>query len=1197
MNDTTKLVVGNIVLLVVYYIAAHVSLSLSFPTTGGIPLWVFTGVSLGAVLIWGYWLLPATFIGGLIFGIKLVGMGDFSSVIACLLVGIQSGIYVWLSTWLLRKTKLWPNLLIKDIEIIKSFLLTATLSLIVISAFLGFQRVIGLLPVVHLLDTILLWWAGAIIGIVLLTPITLVLCAKPRDEWKGRFFSVALSLSILLLITIIILYSAKQNDQEARWDKFNEYVGAAHNSVEVELSKNNLLLHAMKTYFRNTSFESSEKFNGYTHDLSDYQSSMAGVAWIDYVLHQNRLGYESKHGGEIVELEMSGRQKLAEMRPDYFVIRHSHVSNQYIKAIEQRKDMNMFDLCFSPERTAICQQAVNNQKIMLLPPILEKYDKNKRFVSILPVMGSGDNLIGMVAHMYNYKSLFNVVSQSISGAWIGLRVVDISNSEQVDILFDSQKPNIHSDNPLEIIKVIEMGGRQWQLSYQPTPYFMHTYSNGTLYWILASAAVILSLMSGFLLAITGRMQQVRQEVVSKTKEIKKSEDKFRQLVEGIQGEYILYSHDAEGVFTYVSPSIEKILGYSQDESMKHYAFFMTDSPLNELVEGYTQKVLDGDDGVSYELEAFSKQGSKHIFKIREHAKRDDNGHIIGVDGIAHDITQSKFERLQLEKLSLAVENSPNAVVITDLEGIIEYVNPKFTEIGGYSSSEVMGIKPLLFQEESSPDGVYDDFIKTAFSGKEWKGEFERKRKNGELYWSLERLCPLFNEKGVMTHFVGTQEDITKEKQLREEKSYQASHDVLTGLINRREFEPRLERTVASAKHNKSEHALAFIDLDRFKVINDTCGHMAGDELLRQIGNLLLTQIRQRDSLARLGGDEFALIIEHCGIEQAYDACQKIIDSFAEFRFRWEEHVFSVGLSIGLTSIDQYAQGGDEVMRRADLACYLAKDMGRNRVEVHAEHSDKLKQRKNDLQWEDEINAALYLNRFLLYAQAITPLQTDTKYSRYEILLRLKMPDDTIVTPGAFLPAAERYNLATKIDHWVIQNTLLWMEKHVDQLTHIDTLSINLSGQSLGNVELLTFIIDAFEKGKIEAKKITFEITETAAIANLREATNFMDKLVAFGCHFSLDDFGSGLSSFAYLKNIKVDTLKIDGMFVKDMLDYPIDQEMVKSINGIGHVMGLKTIAEFVEDEKTADKLREIGVDYAQGYAFGKPVPVDDILKQ
>ena len=548
---------------------------------------------------------------------------------------------------------------------------------------------------------------------------------------------------------------------------------------------------------------------------------------------------------------------------------------------------------------------------------------------------------------------------------------------------------------------------------------------------------------------------------------------------------------------------------------------------------------------------------------------------------------------ELKKLSLAVEYSPNAVMITDHKAHIEYINPKFTEITGFSSEDIIGKKPDLFELTDSNLEMWD----TLMSKQEWRGEMQNKKKNGDTYWARQFVVPITNDAGDITHFVSMHEDITESKRINEEMSHRASHDMLTGLINRSEFEHRLSRVVVTAQKDFTTHALCFLDLDQFKVVNDTSGHIAGDELLRQLGTLLRSHIRQRDTLARIGGDEFAILMEHCGIDQASRAAEAVRKLIENFQFDWEGRSYHIGVSIGVALITNSTKDSTEVLKHADLACYTAKDHGRNRIHVYHNDDENQAKQESDIHWAARATEAMENDHFLLYVQPIEPLSDPNATTAYEVLLRLKDPNgDIIIPPGAFLPAVERYNLACKVDLWVIDTLFKWVAEHASQLKNIHHFSINLSGQSLGDEALLGHVVTLLNNKTLPADKITFEITETAAISNLRDATNFMTILKSHGCSFALDDFGSGLSSFAYLKNLPVEYLKIDGMFVKDIIDDPIDAAMVRSINDIGHVMNMKTIAEFVENNAIKQQLIEIGIDYAQGYGISPPFPLDELLK-
>jgi diguanylate cyclase (GGDEF)-like protein len=430
---------------------------------------------------------------------------------------------------------------------------------------------------------------------------------------------------------------------------------------------------------------------------------------------------------------------------------------------------------------------------------------------------------------------------------------------------------------------------------------------------------------------------------------------------------------------------------------------------------------------------------------------------------------------------------------------------------------------------------------------------------------------------------------------QKELTYQANHDVLSGLVNRRGFELHLSHAMETKQAENTEHVFCYLDLDQFKVINDTCGHIAGDELLRQISQVLKKHIRKHDVLARLGGDEFGILMVNCGVEDAKSIAQKLIDNVSLYRFLWENKPFAISVSIGIAPVSDCINNANALLRNADIACYAAKDAGRNCFRIYTESVLDIAKVQGEMQWVTKINWALENNKFCLYAQIIQPnVLTDTCGFHYEVLLRMVDESGLLVSPNAFLRAAERYHLMTKIDKWVIRNQFDYLSKNPEHLALLELCSINLSGPSLTAPGFLQAVIDYLNYYQIPAEKICFEITETAAISNLTDATNFIDAMHKKGCSFALDDFGTGLSSFAYLKYLPVDFLKIDGVFVKGIVEDPIDYAMVKSIHEVGRVMGKKTVAEFVDNSDVLLKLKEIGVDYSQGYGIAKPCPIEEL---
>jgi len=392
------------------------------------------------------------------------------------------------------------------------------------------------------------------------------------------------------------------------------------------------------------------------------------------------------------------------------------------------------------------------------------------------------------------------------------------------------------------------------------------------------------------------------------------------------------------------------------------------------------------------------------------------------------------------------------------------------------------------------------------------------------------------------------------------------------------------------------HYVFYLDLDQFKVVNDTCGHAAGDELLRQIPSIMAPLIRKSDVLARLGGDEFGLILEDSSYESAEKIDLSIIKAISEYRFGWADKVFRVGVSIGIVEVNDSIASAENILKWTDSACYVAKDEGRNTFHFYTPSDEVMIQREQEMGWLFLIEQALQEDKFELFAQPIVSVDsTNDAPHNYELLIRMRNENDQILPPGAFLPAAERYEKMAAIDRWVFAQAITTLAKNPKLLDGAGYFSVNLSAQSISDESFLDFLVELLELNSKIANKLCIEITETAVISNMMVAMNFISRLKKIGVRFALDDFGSGLSSFGYLKSLPVDYLKIDGLFVKGIANDPIDFAMVKSIHDVGNLMGLKTIAEFVENEDILNELRKIEVDYAQGYGIGKPSPLSLLI--
>lgn len=427
--------------------------------------------------------------------------------------------------------------------------------------------------------------------------------------------------------------------------------------------------------------------------------------------------------------------------------------------------------------------------------------------------------------------------------------------------------------------------------------------------------------------------------------------------------------------------------------------------------------------------------------------------------------------------------------------------------------------------------------------------------------------------------------------------YQARHDALTGLVNRQELERRLQQALQDVKLHRANHVFCYMDLDQFRVINDTCGHLAGDEMLRQISMILSQRIRAEDTFARLGGDEFGLLLSYCQVEKAIEIAAQLRQMVETFRFMHEGRLFQTGISIGIVEITSDLKDVGQITRHADAACYVAKDNGRNQIHLFHPEDDVLLKRHVEMEWVLRINEAIEHNDFVLYCQGIFPLQNKELPPFYEILIRKRDEHGGIIPPAEFLPSAERYHLMTKIDRWVIQHAFMALQPLFKTQGHDSPfiVSINLSGTSLGDAQLLPYIQNCFDTYEIPPTKVCFEVTETSAIINIDNTIKLIHELQKRGTRFMLDDFGSGMSSFTYLKHLPVDFLKMDGAYVKEITSNKVDLAMAKAIQSVAQSMDILTIAEYVEDQATLDCLKDMGVAFAQGFYLNKPMPLSDTI--
>jgi len=661
---------------------------------------------------------------------------------------------------------------------------------------------------------------------------------------------------------------------------------------------------------------------------------------------------------------------------------------------------------------------------------------------------------------------------------------------------------------------------------------------------------------------------------------------------------------------YMSQRFQELLGYAPRElSVTPTSFLSLFHPEDrERMVRLVGEPSLGSGPFELELRMVLKNGDARWFQARGRTVRDAAGQLIRMGGSVTDIEYRKQTEAQLfaekERAEVTLASIADAVITVDTQGFVEYINAVAERLTEWPLGDAKG-QPLasIFAvvEETTGRTLGDRLDRALREGGtiHLEGDIVLLRRASAPIAVDASMAPIRDRAGRVQGAVLVFQDMSRERQYAARLSHLASHDALTGLPNRREFENRLRAALDRPQDANYHHAVLYLDVDQFKVVNDTCGHAAGDEMLRQVSNLLRPGLRAGDTIARLGGDEFGVLLEHCPPEPALRIAEGLRRSVADFKFTWGTRSFSTSVSIGVVNMIDGPRTLADALSAADAACYLAKDKGRNRIQVYHPRDTEVAVRHGEMEWVDRLQRALAEDRFQLFAQPIRSLSgASTAHDHVEVLVRLKSERDELVPPMAFVPAAERYNLMPAVDRWVLRHAfdILAENRRRGGSRQPELCAINLSGASINDDTFLDFVLAEFLRSGLPHGSICFEITETTAVTSLSKAAEFIAALRGLGCRFALDDFGAGVSSFSYLKHLPVDYVKIDGSFVRDMAQDPVNRAMVQAIHDIGRVMGKQTIAESVETVEILDLLREIGVDYAQGFGIARPEAFERMLE-
>ena len=700
-----------------------------------------------------------------------------------------------------------------------------------------------------------------------------------------------------------------------------------------------------------------------------------------------------------------------------------------------------------------------------------------------------------------------------------------------------------------------------------------------------------------------RNVQLVERLLYAQQEIERQQSFLRTVIDA--DPHFIYVKDRQGQIMLANQSLAKCFGFTPEQMVGHaFSDFATDPESKQALLEDDGALLDRtQEKIEREAKFVDQSGqTRWIYTVKAPIE-DEAGEVGQLIGVGIDITERKRAEEALfeakERAQVTLHSIGDAVITTDAHAMVEYINPIAEALTGWTTAEARG-RPIdaifCIVNEETRQPVSNPVARCLQEGKiiSLANYSMLISRDGREYHIDDTAAPIRGRSGQVLGVVLVFHDVTENRQLARQLEHEATHDALTGLINRPEFERRLKRALNSTQQFGALHALCYLDLDQFKVVNDTAGHAAGDELLRQINVILSGMFRGRDTLARIGGDEFGLLLDNCPLERAQRIAQTVVSAIHNHRFHWEGLTYQIGVSIGLVPITAESQNTTQLFTQADVACYIAKKLGRNRVHLYQREDTETVRHHGEILGAAGLRDALEQERFRLHYQPIVPLGgSDRRPARYEVLLRVvhkshQYENSELVLPAAFIPAAERYGMMGAIDRWVIQAAF---REYADGIGQTGArIAINLSGNSLSDETLLNFIEAQFAAHAFPPERVCFEITETAAIQNLRQAIELMTALKRRGSQFALDDFGSGLSSFHYLKTLPVDYLKIDGSFVQDMTDNASDCALVAAINQMSHTLGIQTIAEYTHSLAIVERLRELGVDYAQGYFFGQPTP-------
>lgn len=1054
---------------------------------------------------------------------------------------------------------------------------------------------------------------------------------QPNVTHQYRQMIILIIICIVFVLTIIGFFAFRKWEQEhieARFEKNSDRVANfLKNRFDDELEA----LYSLQSLYASSIRVERHEFHKFVMHILNSLPCMQALEWIPRVPDAERGVYEEaarKEGYptfQFAELNAQGLMVRADRRTEYFPV-------YYVEPYQGNEIELGFDLASEFRRLTALKRACDTGKPIATEPITLVMETGNRagFLVYLAIYSSDlphdtiqerrKNLKGFVLGVFLIDTVINTMLQSLDVKNIKISVYDQSTPVKKQLIYcplsNEHTCLNHRKGDHERKEgwpcwntTLNFAGRQWLFTFYPTPEYFSTQKTSQPWIFLAGGLLITGILSVYSLSLykhTSKMkhlvtawttelvktnERLEKEIIEHDRannELRNSKEKLQAILDNTTA--AIFIKDTDGRYVLFNRYIKTLFNLTDDQYIgkTDYDYFPKENA--DIFRANDLKVIKAKTALEFE-EVVPQKDGLHTYIAVKFPLYDVTGAIYAVGGISTDITGRKLAEEELRKMSRAVSQCPVTVMITDAKGNIEYTNPKFSQLTGYASEEVIGKNPRILKSgETSPE-VYKHLWKTISAGNEWRGEIRNKKKNGELYWENISISAI-KDNGVITHYVAVTEDITKHKQFESQIMYLASHDPVTNLFNRRRFQEELADRLAQAQRYSYQGAVLFLDIDNFKDVNDTMGHDAGDEILIKMAGLLLERMRKTDILARFGGDEFAILLSHVDENGALSIAGDIIEFVRKHTMIIETHTVHMTVSMGIALFPRHSSEMETLFTYADLALYHAKENGRNRFCIYTpDQKAKVESRRD---WQSRIYEALRQDRFILYLQPIWDLKYNC-IAGYEALLRMLDDYGEIIYPSQFISHVVRSRFIGEVNQLVVRLAI----KAISEIHRRDKkqpfIGINLSERIFSDQKLISLIKQQLDTHKIDPKSIVIEITEDSVVSDMSEALNFIAELRAVGCRFAIDDFGIGSSSLNCLRELPVDYLKIDGSFIRNLPDDQRNQHMVKAMVEMARGLGKQTVAEYVGCEKTIQMLSEYGVDYVQGYYISKPVELHEIL--